>query len=89
MWNVAWHPMDRTQLATVSTDGMVRIFETDFREVLQLARAHKNRNLTEAERHDIIEPPVFGTLHQTEEHPTPLPELFVDGGLIDEDCCEQ
>jgi WD40 repeat protein len=49
VWSVAWRP-DNARLATASTDGVVRIFFTDFQEVLDLARANVQRDFTSVER---------------------------------------
>ncbi len=49
VWSTAWRPND-VWLATASTDGMVHVFETDFQEILELAKANQHRQLTPVER---------------------------------------
>jgi WD40 repeat protein len=61
VWNVAWSA-DDTRLATAATDGIVRIFYTDFAEILNLAEDFKYRDLSEAEREKYIGAPESGVV---------------------------
>jgi WD40 repeat protein len=57
VWSVAWSP-DDTQLATASADKLIRIFYSDFKQILALAQAHKQRELTASERDEFMAGPI-------------------------------
>ena len=59
VWSVTWSP-DDARLATAAADGLLRIFHTDFKKILALAREYKRRELTKAEREQFMGEPVFG-----------------------------
>ncbi|MBN1221418.1 MAG: hypothetical protein JXM69_21015 [Anaerolineae bacterium] len=59
VWGAAWSP-DDTKLATAAADGLLRVFYTDFKQVLTLAREYKRRELTPAEREQFMGEPAFG-----------------------------
>ncbi len=63
VWGADWSP-DDTCLATAAADGLIRVFYTDFREILTLAKAYKRRELTDAEREQFLGEPVFGNAAQ-------------------------